>query len=235
LTDEESLYITDITNQWHQESWTEDERALLALEYMLQNGWTEKKALNHVKLPTDSNAPILGAMLYRWHKQSPTDRRLIESHESGHGGHGGRPVVLKTLGERIKYFGEESVRKFPIERWVFLNSLEARTALGLLRSRTNSGKRETYAANFNRKEWTLTGDCTSRWKQFLEIIKEVRNVNATRQSEVSGPTDDRIFMNYVHKFSTVSDAGLSAIKKEITKTECEMAKKLSGRFYRTFS
>lgn len=223
LTDEESLYITDITNQWHQESWTEDERALLALEYMLQGQMTEKEALNHVKLDPNDSSSILGAMLYRWHNQSPTDRRLIDVSKAGEGGHGGRPVSLKGLGARVKIFGKDAIEEFPVERWIYLNDPEAKISLGLIRSRTGSTTRGEYAASFNRKEWALKGTPSERWKQFLELVKEVRTVNAMKRSGVSGPSDDRIWMNFVFKYLSIPPAGLVTIKKELTDRELEQS------------
>lgn len=237
LTDEEALYITDITNQWHQESWGEDERALIALEYTLQGKMTEKEALEHEKLDPNDRAPILGAMLYRRWDQSPTDRRLLESGVEGHG----HPFKLKGIGEKVKIFGEDSIEKFPIKRWLYLKEPEARAVLSALRGGANSrGFVE------NRSTWTrsnvrevvrgklIGNDCDERWKDFLSRIKTYRNHIAVKASGVNGPTDDRIWMNFVFKYKATSDAGLAAIKKELTKKELKQSAEVVSRLERTF-
>lgn len=236
LTPEDELFVTDIANQWHQESWTEDERALIALEYVRQKKLDKKQALLHVGLDPNDEDPLLGAQLYRKWKQSPTNRPLLES---GVGGHG-RPYSLKQWGARIRPFGLEAIKSYKLERWLFLKEEECRLALGLIRSRTNSTLRGDYysqlfvKAGFDMEQWALKGNPEQRWKQFMNLIRIIRQTNMDKTARVYAPSDDKVFMNFIARFEVMSDAGLTRVKGELTKPQRTQVRNIVEKLHRIF-
>jgi hypothetical protein len=222
LTDEESLYITDITNQWHQESWSEDERALIALGWMDQGTMTQKEALAHVQLE-NSREYIFGAKLYRHLKQGPQDRWLVES---GIGAHG-HPYSLKTIGSWVATFGEDSIKDFgegekAKAKWEHLKGPDAKKVLSMVketRPTRHMGSYDKYLSLISRKDWVLAGTPQERWLAFAKLEQRVRQIDAEQIAHVSGPSDDRTWMLYVLKYLAMSHGGLTEIKRELSDKE----------------
>lgn len=246
LTDEEALAIADITNSWHAESWSSDERALLALDYVKVKGWTQTEALEYVGLDPKERNWLLGAMLYKQHDQTPNNRPLLETHKEGRGG--GHPRELKSLGELVRVFGTDSIEKYPLSRWLFiLNDPNAKEVMALRRSRTNSVKRGAIAdlivqvsgmeahVDSGYSAWTFAGkSCEDKWRSFMKLVKVVKASGLTKKAGVTRVEDDRVWMSFVFKFTSFTDDGLEIIKDELSDTELEQTNELLGRLIKVF-